>query len=684
VRLIFNLLVAVIIGAALPANAAHTRATLILSADAAKAGDTVTAGIHLQMDAKWHTYWKNSGASGDPTKIQWELPTGITAGEIQWPLPEKYGSNDLITFVYHDEAMLLVSLKLGPDVKSGPVEIKAKVSWLECEEVCVKGSSPVSANLQIGAESKPSASAPLLQQWEQKLPKPANGLTASGRWEKGSTGEDRPLIVEWNFPASATEVDFFPYAGGVFDVSPDTKILSKDAGKASIRTSVFKFQGDWPKEITGVLIHRVDGKREGIEVKVPITGEGASKTSSTAPIPMALLIQMLFYAFLGGLILNIMPCVFPVIALKILGFVQQSKEEPKKVFRLGIIYAFGVIASFAIMAGIVISVQQAGGSASWGMQMQNPHFTLFLTALVTLVALNLFGVFEVNLGGAAMGKAGELASKQGPAGAFFNGVLATALATPCTAPFLAPALGFAFAQPPAIIISIFMAVALGLAFPYIVLSAKPQWLKFLPKPGAWMERFKVAMGFPMLATAVWLFSFTAKQFGNNGTLRLGIFLVLIALAAWIWGQFVQRGSRGKALAVIISLLLVVAGYGYAMMREAAGWQKWSPEAVAEARANGKPVLVDFTADWCLTCKYNKRFAIEVPEVKEKLNKINAVTLTGDNTGEDPAIVAELKKFERAGVPLVLIFPSDSSKEPIVLPPLLTKSIVLNALDQAVH
>jgi thiol:disulfide interchange protein DsbD len=299
------------------------------------------------------------------------------------------------------------------------------------------------------------------------------------------------------------------------------------------------------------------------------------------------------------------------------------------------------------------------------------------------VALNLFGVFEITLGGGLMNTAGQLASRQGVAGTFFNGVLAVLLATPCTAPFLAPAVGFAFTQASdLVVVAACVAVSLGLAFPYIVLSWQPGWLKFLPRPGVWMERFKIAMGFPMLATTVWLFSFNAKRFGSAGPLRIGLLLVVLAMAAWVWGQFVQRSRRGRVAAVLASLALAASAVALALMHDAPGWQKWSPEALARARAQGRPVLVDFTADWCLTCKYNKRFAIDVKEVEDKLRGINAVTLVGDNTDEDPAIVAELKKFERAGVPLVLVYPRNSSEPPIVLPALLTKSIVLDALQRA--
>jgi thiol:disulfide interchange protein len=401
------------------------------------------------------------------------------------------------------------------------------------------------------------------------------------------------------------------------------------------------------------------------------------------------------------LILNIMPCVLPVIALKILGFVSEARSEPRRVRNLGLIYALGVLVSFLALAAIVIGVKAAGHRAGWGMQFGSPIFIVCLTTLVTLVALNLFGVFEVTLGGRALDTAGGLASKHGAPGAFFNGVLATTLATPCTAPFLSIALGFAFAQSASLILLVFLFVGLGLASPYVLLSWNPAWLKILPKPGAWMEQFKIAMGFPMLATTVWLFNVAASSYGKN-VFWLGVFLVIVAFVAWIFGEFVQRGRTRRGIAMLIALILLIGGYAFALeieldWREAMpetdatgslkespdgiDWQRWSPEAVAQSRAAGHPVFVDFTADWCLTCQVNKKLAIEVPSVRAKLKELNAVALVGDYTHFSDAITAELNRYARAGVPLVLVYPKNPDAPAIVLPQILTSGIVLNALDR---
>jgi thiol:disulfide interchange protein DsbD len=413
---------------------------------------------------------------------------------------------------------------------------------------------------------------------------------------------------------------------------------------------------------------------------------------------------MLGLAFLGGLILNVMPCVLPVIALKILGFVQQSKEEPARVRQMGWMYTLGVVVSFLALAAAVIVVQGGGEDASWGMQMQSPVFRVALLVVVVLVALNLFGVFEIGLSGRAMDGAAKLASRSGFSGAFFNGVLATALATPCTAPFLTAALGFAFLLKSAwVILLVFVFTALGLASPYVVLSWRPDWLRFIPKPGTWMGRFKVAMGFPMLATAIWLFDVAAPPYGEGGVLWLGLFLGVIALAAWVWGEFVQRGARRRGSAVLVCAGLVAGGYFYLLegqlrWREARltptnpeiirdspeglEWHPWSREAVARALAAGQAVLVDFTAKWCLTCKSNKKFALDVEAVRAKLRQMGGIAMRADYTNRDPRITEELKRHGRAAVPTVVIFPAKPGSQPIVLPTVLTPGIVLDALDAA--
>ena len=697
------------------AHAAHTQVQLLLSAETAKPGDTIWAGVDLKMEPGWHTYWKNPGDAGQATEIKWQLPAGVTAGEIQWPLPEKLPPAEVTTYGYENEVVLLVPLTLASNLPAGPLNLAAKVSWLECKESCIPASAGVQVVLNVGNENKTSADAAAIESWNSRVPKPWPNLTIQAWWEKTTNDDTRNLII--GLPSDSNELDrsddFFPDSNDNFEVQALTEsialaVLQKTTREIYLRKSVKKFSGDWPKEISGVWSIQKGVTGESYSIRLLIsnqtpTSEIMSTSSVSSPsLPSQSLWWMLIYAFIGGLILNIMPCVLPVIALKILGFVSEAKSEPRRVRNLGLIYAAGVLLSFLALAALVIGVKAAGNHAGWGMQFGSPVFIVCLTTLVSLVALILFGVFEVILGGSALNTAGELASKHGAAGAFFNGVLATVLATPCTAPFLGAALGFAFAQSAAVIVLIFLTVGLGLASPYILLSWNPVWLKFLPKPGAWMEKFKIAMGFPMLATVVWLFNVAASSYGKN-VLWLGLFLVIVAFAAWIFGEFVQRGRSRKGVALTMVLILLVGGYAFALEKEldwrkampdagATGslkesadgidWQRWSPEAVATARAAGKVVLVDFTADWCLTCQVNKKTSIEISSVREKIKSLNAVALLGDYTHFPDAITTELNRYHRAGVPLVLVYPKSADAAAIVLPEVLTPGIVLDALDRA--
>jgi thiol:disulfide interchange protein DsbD len=670
---------ATVLGALLPtpARAANTRVRLLFSADAARPGDTIWAGLQMDMAPSWHTYWRNGGDAGAPTTIEWSLPRGVSAGDIQWPVPAKrvdqFGDTALVTYIYSNQTVLLTPLTLGRDLRPGPLTLKATAHWMECSEQCVMAQAAVLATLNIGEETKQSSNAAFLDQWRRKVPARAGAGAATAFWESTRIQTNgRPVIIEWH--ANLPDADFFPYAHTNFDVSGTTETLGGGDG-ARLRKIVKTNDGGWPSRLDGIL---VDGAGTvGVEVDLEIQPpRKAAAPGSLAP--------MLLLAFLGGLILNVMPCVLPVIALKVLGFVKESAETPARVRKLGLVYGLGVMASFLILAGLAISVREAGGVANWGDAFRYPQVQVALTVLMTLIALNLFGVFEITLSARAAGAASELASRPGYPGAFFNGVVATVLATPCTAPFLGVALAFAFTQPAPMIGLVFAAAGAGFAFPFVVLCAQPGWLKLLPRPGEWMEKFKIAMGFPMLGAAVWLMWLSAS--GQEGVLWLGLFLVVLALAAWIWGDFVQRGRRRKALAALICLALVAVDFLVLLQsrpdKDAIVWNVWSPEAVAAAQREGHPVLVDFTAKSCLTCQVNKITSLEIGATRAKLRQIGAVALMGDFTRQDPAIAAELERFHRAGVPLVLVYSKDAAKPPEVLPVILTPSLVLHALEEA--
>ena len=697
----------------------HTQVKLLLAANSIKPGDTILAGLDLKMNGGWHTYWKNPGDAGSATKIDWALPPGVSAGETQWPLPKKLPPLEVTTYGYEDEVMLVVPLTVAANVAPGTLILSAKVSWLECKESCLPADDTVTAKIDVSAETRPSPDAASIDAWKKKVPLPSGSFAVQAIWEKPATGDTRPLLISHGNGAADKNVkydnvDFFPGVSDDFEVLPATEVLSAQSADLRLRKQVKKFAGDWPPKISGTLVVETAQGRTGYDVNLTVGDQPAAGATGAAPsaLPGATVAApppapvadgdaaktslwlMLLYAFIGGLILNIMPCVLPVIALKILGFVGEAHSERRHIRKLGFFYTLGVLASFLVLAGMVISIQAAGHQAGWGTQFSNPVFVVCFTTLVMLVALNLFGVFEVTLGGRAMDSASNLASKSGSAGAFFNGALATTLTTPCTAPFLAPALGFAFAQTAPVIVLFFLTVGLGLATPYLALSWRPEWLKFLPKPGGWMQKFKVAMGFPMLATVVWLFNVAASSYGSN-VLWLGLFLVVVAFAAWVFGEFVQRGRKNKFIGVVATLALLVGAYVFVLEQELdwrtpqtgvgatehIKWEPWSPAAVASARAAGKPVLVDFTASWCAVCQVNEKSSIDVPSVRTKLKALEAVTLVADYTSQPENITTELRKHHRSGVPLVLVYPVHANLQEIELPDgLLTPKIVLNALD----
>ena len=663
------------------------------------------AAIRLQMADGWHVYWRNPGDEvGRATQVQWTLPPGLSAGAIQWPLPAKTSEKEFETLTYSGTVLLLVPIEIPVGQSPGNLTLQAKVRWLECHEECVPGSATVETTLRIDSVVEPSAHAAEIQAARGRVPRKVADLPIRAAWETAGEGDPRKLVLSWKPAAGISGFDVYPFESGMgaTKVSVKTEGMSPEDGFLRIRKSVPAGESGWPERLAGLLVPVGQGAAaEPVEFSIPIESApaGGAKAVQVAaePVSLAELLIKLLSAFVGGLILNVMPCVLPVLALKVLGFVQQAKEEPGRVRTLGLVYGAGVLASFLVLAGVALAVQAAGGTASWSAPFQNPIFRVLITVLITLVALNLFGVFELTLGGSAMQKASDLSSKEGWSGAFFNGVLAAVLATPCTAPFLASALAFAFLQPPLVIVLFFIAIGAGLAMPFVALCWQPAWLRFLPRPGVWMVRFKVAMGFPMLATAMWLFWFTAGRLGEGGSgvLWFGLFLVVLAAAAWVWGEFVQRSTRGRGWARFATVALIVAGYFGLLERQldwrtpatakkAKGldWQRWSPAAVDQARREGHPVLVDFTADSCLNCKWNKATAIEIDSTRERIKALGVRVFEGDFTDGDPVIAEELKKHGRRGVPLVLIYSPEPSRDPEVLPVVLTPSLVDEALRRA--
>jgi thiol:disulfide interchange protein len=580
----------------------RTKATLLIDKATIAPGEAFDAGILLEMDPGWHTYYKDPGESGMATSITWKLPEGFTAGEIRWPPYKSKSLAGIQSNVYEDKVLLPVRIQTPKTfTPSQEVSITAVVNWLECEDICVPGSATLSHSIHFASESKPAASE-ILALFDQF--RNASGKSSTSAVPSEGAGAVRGLI-------SGTETTLF---------------------------------------------------------------------------------AALLGGFIGGLILNLMPCVLPVIAIKILSFVKQGQENPARVRRLGYFFGLGVLVSFWVLAAAVIFIQTAGSQIGWGFQFQNPYFILAMAIVVTFMALNFFGIFEIHVGGAAINQAGQLATREGAGGAFWNGVLATTLATPCTAPFLAPALGFAFSQPAHAILLVFTAIGLGLALPYMILSMNPALVKKMPKPGTWMHHFKVAMGFPMVLTAIWLLWILGAAYGNHAAMITGGWLTGIAFAVWLAAVL----GGGKILPILTAILLMGTGAflhiptTFASAEELVGtgsnkslinWQPFSRAALEEALKGEGIVFVDFTAKWCLTCQVNKKTSLEVPEVAAKFKEKGVVAFMADWTRSDPEITEALKSFGRRGVPLYVVYPKDRSKGPVLLPEVLTPSIVMDAVER---
>ncbi|HWL53234.1 MAG TPA: thioredoxin family protein [Chthoniobacteraceae bacterium] len=644
-------------------------------------GKTITVGVRLDIAKDWHVYWVNSGDSGIPTTITWELPPGWKAGPIQWPLPTRHlEPGDLVTFGYEggSETLLMVDLT-APGEVSGPVTIKAKAAWLVCKESCIPGSADLELTLPVGETAQPGTDAALFTTFRAQLPKT----------------EVPPFPVHWSAGEGAATLkieDATP--GRTFEFFPITPILEHVEALPDESFRIPYAPGSTHLQGVITATDSQTGERHGwiIENQQPTeaaatapaasgsaTGSGAGEGSAPGGGPGLTVPYALFLGFIGGFILNLMPCVLPVIALKIFGFLGQAGESRQRVFRIGLSFVAGIFVWFTGVALLVILAKSVGREVSWAFQFQNPVFVLAMAVIIFVFSLNLLGVFEIWLPGT--GRLVNLSGQEGYGGAFVHGMFATLLATPCTAPFLGPALPFAFAQSAPVTLSMFLAIAAGMGFPYLILTAQPGWMRFLPKPGPWMERLKQLMGFLLLGTVVWLLGVVGVQKGMDGLMGAVWVLLGIGMAAWIFGSWVRPGARRSQLVVALAGIVTVIGLALLLARPAVheGWETWSSERVAELRKEGKPIFVDFTAKWCVNCKFNENFVLNRGEVSRQLKGIP--TLKADWTDGDPLITAELKRLGRAGVPVYVVYPADGG-EPEILPEILTSGIVLEALERA--
>ena len=691
------LLLALVLCGRLNASDHPVQARLLADVEAAVPGQPFRLGVELKMAAGWHTYWMFSGDAGLPTAVEWQLPAGVVAGPLQWPLPRKFEEEGgLVVYGYADEVLLMAEATAPSALATGDTLcLAAEVSWLVCRELCIPGEASLALVLPVATASEPSAQQPQFDRYAAQVPGAGSGRVAVdiGVRGAGAVEVDVRLAVEGQSLEQGEQApDFYPLAAPDFAFStqrlaPDHLVLSIEPyGDAQVDT------------LRGVLVYGLDGavRAETLTLNLraaPRRGGGIlQRDYRTASGQVARPLGFyLAFAALGGLILNLMPCVLPVISLKVLGFVNQAGEETKRVRQLGWAFCAGIVATFLVLALAVLLLKSSGEQIGWGFQFQYPGFVVAMSALVFALALSLFGVYEILLPGTS--RLGGIGGREGLTGSFLNGALATILATPCTAPFLGTALGFAFAQPAAVVVAVFLAIGAGMALPYGVLALEPAWIGRLPKPGPWLVRFKQLMGFLLLATVLWLLWVLGKQTGVEGVVWTGAFLLGLGLACWVWGQWgsFQHPTRSKRAARVAALGVVVGSYAIFVhplltaeqaAAPALAWQPFSAARVEELVASGQMVFIDFTAEWCWTCKVNEQAVLAQPVVRERFAALEVALVQADWTNRNPEITQLLRAFGRSGVPLYVIFPAGLIEQPLVLPEVITPAMVVETLDAA--
>ncbi len=686
-RLFLSLFLLVI--AASPALA-QVKASLVATETSVAPGRAFTVALRLDHEREWHTYWINPG-TGYPTSLTWELPEGWTAGEIQWPTPHvvKDRKGNITGNGYENVTYLPVTLTPPADARPGEiVTIRAFTEWLMCADVCIPGEARVALDLRIAAEPPVAASGPGAEAAAalRSLPQNVPG------WELTATRSGQTITLrlkaDEGAPLKEPEGLWFFASDGFIQYDQPQTVRAGGPGEYFLDMPVAQAADQATTRLVGVLARKAswlpDAEVPGMRIDLPIAAAAPGATTEAAATGSpAGLAGTLALAMLGGLILNLMPCVFPVLGIKILGFVNQAGSDRSRVIMHGLVFTLGVLLSFWALAGALAILRAGGDQLGWGFQLQSPGFVYALTLILLVFALNMSGVFEFGLGATGVGSG--LQTKSGYTGSFFTGVLATVVATPCSAPFLAPALGAALALPTGQSFAIFTAIALGLSAPYLLLSIFPQAIRILPRPGAWMETFKQFMAFPLYATVAALIWVLAGQVNEGGMLMALLGLVLVALGIWIYGRWNAPGSSsGRArFGLVAGLIVLSAGLWTGWPRQAAPgdivWEPWSTEAVARLRNEGRPIYVDFTARWCATCQTNKKLVFGSDEVRKVFADRKVATLKADWTNRDATITAELAKWNRSAVPFNLIY-LPGKPEPEVLPELLTPSIVLSALE----
>lgn len=677
-------------------------ARLISDVTRARPGDEIQIALHQRIEPGWHTYWINPGDSGEPTRQSLDLPEGYSVSDWVWPTPKAFDLGPLTNYGYSDEVVLSQTLTIPADAPLGRITITGKAYWLVCEEICIPEEGDVSLGLLIDETREASAEADLITRFREKTPHPITAPTTMS-WHAGQ------IILSVANPAlaydsaRAVETVFFPYEAGIMTHDAAQGVgVSEDGIQLHLQPG-WKVSGALDQAYAGILIQSFeDGSRKAYALS-PSLGEalplldGMATTQEVARATPGnsvqwvksqdqdagglSLIQAAFFALLGGLILNLMPCVFPILSMKALNLLHKGHAERSEARVLGLLFGAGVITTFLVLGAGLLGLRAMGLPGLWGFQLQIPVVVAALSVLIFLIGLNFLGVFEI---GTSLQGVGQGQSGSGRGGSFLTGVLAVFVAAPCVAPIMTGALVYALTQPIWASLIIFLFLGIGLALPFVIVSFVPQLLAALPKPGSWMVVFRQALAFPMFATAIWLAWVLSVQTGANGTLLILALFLGAGLMIWL---FRFKGVVTRILA-ILALLGVMAGIGLAARLEPVstspieeGYQPWSTQRVADLRRDGRAVFIDFTAAWCVNCQVNKLTVLSSDAVKEAFAEANIALLRADFTNQDPNIAAALEHFGAAGVPLYVIFPADGG-EPEILPALLTQDLVLAAIERA--
>lgn len=659
------------------ARTEQVRLTLLAERAAAVPGKTLWLGLRFELMPHWHVYWRNPGDSGEAPRVEWQLPDGWQAGDIHWPTPQRIPVGPLVNYGYEDSVTLLVPVAVPPDQPVGaPVAIAADVSWLVCREECIPQDARLLVSLpSMQADSGPAANPSfdaVRAQWPVASPGTASYLPGDGALTLriDATGWADAQVASLWFAAN----DWGPVAPSqpqAWRFEDDSLLLTLPAGEAPLADGA---------PLDGLLVVSESGPGGTLTRGFTVGATPLAAASSPPGEPPVTLILAIGLALLGGLLLNLMPCVLPVLSIKILGLVQHTSGHSA---RHGLAFGAGVLLSLLALAGLLIALRAGGASLGWGFQLQEPWVVIALLYLMLALALNLSGVFALGSGLAGVGQ--TMTEHKGFRGTFATGVLAVIVASPCTAPFMGTALGFALTRPPLETLLVFAALGAGFALPVTLLGIWPHWVKLLPAPGPWMERLRNALAFPLYATAAWLLWVLSQQVGPSGLAGALAGSVLLAFGLWWLGQPLRRrglrNALGGALVVASLALLIDAGHNTPPTPSTTpAAETWSRERVSALQQDERAILVNFTAAWCITCKVNERVALATDAVRQALDERGVAYLKGDWTRRDPAITRELQRYGRSGVPLYLLYPAGRG-EPEVLPQLLTEGLVLQALSR---